>query len=995
MQRTFLLFTFLLIEAICLAQPNNNKPVESNGQYPFVHYTPKDGLISSRVRKAWQDSKGRMYFLTYSGLSIYDGARFRGYTTKDGLLIDLVNDMLEVGPDSFLVAINLHGLNALVNGKIKQVKLEGPGATLNQFFRDKDGTIYATSDEGIYRIDGNRITRCVTYSPFSPNEINYLGLIAGAGDHLVFYTNNLREDKLLYLFNKKTNKIEDVSPVALFDVQNSPDGTIWVCTHNGLYTIDSVAMKNGKLELKKYPLQGEAANIIPFSILFGREGEMLLFRAKRGSVFCHKDGSQLYIPSPGPGLDIVQSAFLDRENVLWICYDGNGVYKLSNTNLQTRETFFDESTSNINSISPCGRDSTWFSMTNQRWMLQTGDQKKIFAVNLDNQSRMIRTTATDAYAVTMHRLHVAPLPTRPPNVLHFRSIMELPDTSSFGARNIIDAAGNILVHERNGLWAINRDGPIATFPIGYFDLVEGIHLGTQGKLWLVGRSSGVQLLSLHPDNPSNYFVKEKTFFEEIEGGSPRCSMIDKNGLLWIGTRYNGLFAFAISDTGQSMKKIYHFTRYNGLTDNFVVSLANDDANNIIVGTQTGLDRLIQTVSGFRPENITKSNNIFHFITTVWTDAHNNAYAFTNTKSILQVTPPVVSPADAEPQLLIESIRINGESIPVSKEGTRLSYYQRNIVFSVAAPTFIDEKQVQYSYRLSGSGNTEWSIPGDNADISLLNLAPGKYILEVSAIFPSTSYSPKEIQYTFEIRPPWWQTWWFRIALAVLIVSGVMLVIRFYYRRKLEKEKTVLERKQAIEKERTRIATDMHDDLGAGLSRIKFLSETMGLKQQMQQPIEDDINSIRQYSHEMIDKMGEIVWALNEKNDSLSDLLSYTRAYAAAYLAQNNIHCSIESPDQFPSLVVSGEYRRNIYLAVKEALHNVVKHSKATEVTIQINIDDHLSVMIHDNGIGFSTSNVRPYNNGLPNMQKRLADIGGKLEIESVNGTTLKLEAPLS
>src|SRR4030095_265051 len=108
----------------------------------------------------------------------------------------------------------------------------------------------------------------------------------------------------------------------------------------------------------------------------------------------------------------------------------------------------------------------------------------------------------------------------------------------------------------------------------------------------------------------------------------------------------------------------------------------------------------------------------------------------------------------------------------------------------------------------------------------------------------------------------------------------------------------LEKQQLVEKERTRIATDMHDDMGAGLSRIKFLSETIGIKKQQQQPIEEDLGKIREYSHDMIDKMGEIVWALNEKNDSLNDLLSYTRAYAVEYLSQNGIRSSIQMPEHF-------------------------------------------------------------------------------------------------
>src|SRR4029078_5200124 len=147
----------------------------------------------------------------------------------------------------------------------------------------------------------------------------------------------------------------------------------------------------------------------------------------------------------------------------------------------------------------------------------------------------------------------------------------------------------------------------------------------------------------------------------------------------------------------------------------------------------------------------------------------------------------------------------------------------------------------------------------------------------------------------------------------------------------EKEKVILERQQAIEKERTRIATDMHDDLDAGLSRIKFLSETIGIKKQKQTPFEEDISKSREYSHEMIDKMGEIVWALNEKNDSLSDLLSYSRSYAVEYLSQSGIECKVEVPDSFPAVFVSGEFRRNIYLVLKEALHNIVKHAQAGKV----------------------------------------------------------------
>jgi signal transduction histidine kinase len=265
---------------------------------------------------------------------------------------------------------------------------------------------------------------------------------------------------------------------------------------------------------------------------------------------------------------------------------------------------------------------------------------------------------------------------------------------------------------------------------------------------------------------------------------------------------------------------------------------------------------------------------------------------------------------------------------------------------------------------------------------------------VRADFPEAMYQSQIVNYSFTIQPPWWRTWWFIVIFAIFIASLLIVVIRFYYNRKMEKQRSFLEKQQAVEKERTRIATDMHDDLGAGLSRIKFLSETIGIKKQRQLPFEEDISKIREYSHEMIDKMGEIVWALNEKNDSLNDLLSYTRSYTAEYLSQNGIRCTIDEPEQLPASFVSGEFRRNIFLTVKEALHNIVKHSQADAVCIQIQKDKNLTIIIKDNGIGFDENNTRQFSNGLHNMKKRMNDINGNLEITNQKGTTIKLTAPL-
>ncbi|MGZ5248457.1 MAG: sensor histidine kinase, partial [Flavitalea sp.] len=230
------------------------------------------------------------------------------------------------------------------------------------------------------------------------------------------------------------------------------------------------------------------------------------------------------------------------------------------------------------------------------------------------------------------------------------------------------------------------------------------------------------------------------------------------------------------------------------------------------------------------------------------------------------------------------------------------------------------------------------------------------------------------------------------------IGMIGILLRLYYHRKfsrqLEKQKLVVEKQQAIEKERTRIAADMHDDLGAGLSRIKFLSETIDIKKQQELPIDEDISKIREYSSQMITKMGEIVWALNEKNDLLSELLSYTRSYAMEYLEQEGIICNVVLPEVLPNLFVSGEFRRNIFLSVKEILHNVVKHAGAEKVTIHINLDRHLQITICDNGIGINATNIRVGGYGLNNIEKRMEDLQGTMKVSSKGGTTIILTVKL-
>lgn len=958
-------------------------------QYPFVHYTPKDGLVNSRIRKAFQDSKGRMYFMTYGGLSVYDGVRFKNYTTQNGLLNDLVNDILEVGEDSFLVAANTCGLNVLVHGEMKTLKTLPNGChVLNQFLKSNDGKIYITSDDGLYELQDSIVKRLLPSGPF-----DYLGNVAEFKDLIVFGTNDLKHFTGLFLYDRKAGKvINTLAQQVVLNLKSDHQGIIWASTPAGLKNLDTLALAQGKLVLREpYRSFTDEIPLAGGTINFDAKNNLVLLTGKE--IFRFRQGKPpLFIASPDP-TSIIQSFFIDHEDVLWICHDGNGIYKLSNTNLQESDMFSRLNSSGIKNIKAINPSLVWASMKNHQWIQRTGSKNKVFSISPKLDITPLQNSESHLYGVYLNQLYMAPTPKENENTIHFTKIMTLADSVNFGGESVIDPNGNVILFERLNLCVFKDGKLISTYPFPFYDLIQGMYIDKNKELWVISRSKGVAIFSLHPETPSQYLKKEYQFSEEMETASPRSMVVDKNEMLWIGTRYHGLLAYEYKDG--KLRKRYHLQTPNGLTDNFVTALACDDNGNLIIGTQTGLDRLVRSSdSTFRLENITKSNNIFTYIIYAWSEA-NASFAFSNSGVVYKVEPVTHSQESFQPQLVIEDMKVNGRSVSRSGPSLKLEYYQRNISLSVAAPTFIDEKQVKFSYRLSGNGNNQWSDTSSVADINLVNLSPGDYTLYVKAFFPSTDYSPKEETLIFEIMPPWWQTVFFRLMAASFIMGMLIVAVRLYYRIKLRRQRTLLEKRQAVERERTRIATDMHDDLGAGLSRIKFLSETIGMKKQQQLPIEEDISKIREYSHEMIDKMGEIVWALNEKNDSLSDLLSYTRAYAVEYLSQNGIDCTIEAPDIFPGDFVSGEFRRNVFLTVKEALHNIVKHAQASAVILKIETGHDLLIEIKDDGTGFDRNNFRPFSNGIMNMQKRIKEINGRFEMANEQGTTIRINVPLN
>ncbi len=242
-------------------------------------------------------------------------------------------------------------------------------------------------------------------------------------------------------------------------------------------------------------------------------------------------------------------------------------------------------------------------------------------------------------------------------------------------------------------------------------------------------------------------------------------------------------------------------------------------------------------------------------------------------------------------------------------------------------------------------------------------------------------------------------WTFLVGIVALLSIGILLVRNFRQKQKLHqqslkalKAEDELKVKTELEKERTRIASDMHDDLGAGLTRIKFIAENISEKSK-DETLQPDIKKLKASSIELVENMAEIIWAMNEKNNSLEDLVFYLRSYAVDYCTENGLACEFILPENIQAKIIGGEVRRNIYLILKESLHNIVKHADAKKVTIDFQTGGKLSLIITDDGKGFKET-IHQSGNGLLNIEQRVKVLKGKFSISNSPGTAIHFEMPL-
>jgi len=584
----------------------------------------------------------------------------------------------------------------------------------------------------------------------------------------------------------------------------------------------------------------------------------------------------------------------------------------------------------------------------------------------------------------------------------------------------LGTAGGRLIH-RTAAGII--DTSLTPRPVGV--QLRVMHRDRSGNLWIGGFPSGLFWL------PSG----EATHLEDfVERGFPKATVTaiaaDTNGVVWIGTsagdlhRYhNGRFDLFSAESGLPRFSIGSLSvgkdnslwvgtlgaglgrfregraefpgRRVELIDNVVTELVEDDYGWLWIGSTRGISRVrvaeleavlagriertaavhygpsdglanLQCASGSQPSVCMTRKGMLRFATS---------------KGALSVEPAALPMNLRPPPLILEELIVDGERIKDQAE-VFLPYNFKKIEFRYTAMSFVAPERVLFKRRLVGF-DEGWIEDGTARSAVYPRLRPGHYVFQFTSCNNDGVWNDESFALHFEVIPAFWQTIWFRVAGAVAFAGlgggGVFLVARWRMRRKLAR----LEQANALERERTRISRDLHDDLGARLTQMALLTDLAGEDPGASADLKTQIHEVSQQARSAVQSLDETVWLMNPQKDTLEHLIGYMARYAEQFFHATSIACRLEICRRPPDCSVPGNIRRDIFLLVKEALNNVLKHSGASEVWLKIAVRGSvLRIVVQDDGKGFEWNQTDPQREGLENMRRRAEGAGIKLVARS-------------
>jgi ligand-binding sensor domain-containing protein/signal transduction histidine kinase len=989
-------------------------------QLPIKTYTTSDGLPRNGINNIVRDSHGFLWFCTLEGLSRFDGYTFTNYGVEQGVPDRMVTDLIETRGGEYWIAtfnglarFNPNGVPAnAARDKKADKRRTGPrfvnyptnwlpnARYVVALLEDRDGTIWFTTTAGLghlQKVGGQWQIRAVDLGPLA-TDVNPLlqdkdgALWIGTYAHGLYrrwpdgrVERYAGRNGLPYGPGEHDHQIR-----ALLEDRN---GRLWVGTNQGLF----------QLVLK--PAPGQSVIARTFTTKQGLPHNLVnaLMQSSDGEIWIGTLGGLAELSSEGntegwkltsyPAMSKSIDAFVeDRDRNLWMG-TGIGAMRLARNGFTTygaNEGFGDKGVNSI--FEDQAGEVCVINKLHNKLTLHRFDGTRFESVPFNLPPRItylgwgwnqiaLQDHAGEWWLATGQGL------CRYPRVTRFEALAFTPPLAIYTSNNGMGGDEVFRIYEdfRRDVW-VSGAGIVtrwerATQTFHAAELHEGVSAFAEdrlGNLWM-----GFMLHDL-----ARYRDGRFTLFTPAEGlpeGSIYSLLVDHLGRLWIGSNRGGVAK--VDNLGAERPRFIKFPGTEGLSDTDVECLTEDRWGRIYIGTGHGLYRLDPETG--RTKRYTAAEGLAGDPNVAFSD-RNGVLWFGSSEGLSRLVPELEKPeSHPRPPIRITALRVAGIPYPVSELGeTRLAGLvleptQNDLQVDFASLNFGVGEVLRYQFRLEGGGE-DWSPPTDQRSINLARLASGEYRLQVRAVNGDGMASAAPATISFKVLAPVWRRAWFLAAAGLLMALAVYGFYRYRLAQRLE-----------LEHVRTRIATDLHDDIGSSLSGMAFLSEAVKRQMGSSRPEAFEmVSEVAAMARGLARSLSDVVWSIDPQRDDLNNVITRVRQ-SAAVLESQGIAWLLEAPPQPEKVKLTPEQRHHLFLIFKEALNNIARHAHCTSASLTITVGDHkLHAEIVDDGCGFGSEEHQ--GNGLRNMKLRAEQLGGRIIVDSAagRGVRLNLTVPL-
>jgi ligand-binding sensor domain-containing protein/signal transduction histidine kinase len=996
-------------------------------QLPVRTYTTADGLARDRVFKIVPDPRGFLWFCTYDGLSRFDGYEFVNYSVAQGLPHRVVFDLLITRSGDYWVATSagVARFNPLASSSESKFKTYLPAGrpdaeVVTDLYEDSSGTIWVGTGNGLFKLRQNGSDWQLDYVSLGENAGEQLGVTTVVEDSPGVLWIGAEQGLFRRVSDGKAERFSTKDGLPhphVRDILRDPAGTVWVATGLGLCRLVSNVRAGQPIVERLYTKKDGLLNESIFSLFRTASGWLWISTMLGISEFSPD-------PLPGGGHFInysrehglsdagIRTIAEDHDGNLWLGSESGGVMKI------TRRGFTSYSEADgleHGRIAALGEDRNGelFVVTGSlkapSFHIHHFDGRRFRNIPINLPAGVVPTWGWNQLLVH-DRSRQWWVPTTS-GLFQFPAVHALDELASarpvkvYTSQNGLSGNEPFRLYEdsRGDIWISIISSPSVAY-LNRFEPSTGKFYAYAHDIALRADSAptafqedrnGNVWIGFYWGNLSRYRNGKFEPFTKVDGvpaGMIRALFLDHLGRLWIASAEGGLAR--VDDPSQERPTFVQYTVKEGLSSDQITCITEDQWGRIYIGTGIGIDRLDPETG--RIKRFTTADGLPNgFVSVAYRD-RNNILWFGTLQGLSKLVPTSDGPSEAPP-ILIQQVRVAGSDLPMSDLGvTQLGNLEfeanRNqLEIKFVSLGFRSGEVLRYQFMLDGA-DRDWGAPTNQRYVNYANLKPGSYRFRVRAVNADGVVSSEPASIAFTIVPPVWQRWWFIALILLLLVAVTHLIYRYHTRRLIE-----------LERVRTRIATDLHDDIGASLSKIAILSDVAGqeLSTIRDSPVAAPLAQIADTSRDCVDAMSDIVWAVNPQRDHLSDLTHRMRRFAEDLLDAKDIDFTIRSSLEDKDVALGADLRREVYLIFKECINNLVKHSDCTEAAVVFSVNGPwLVVSITDNGKGFepATNGNSPGmgGHGLASIQRRAHALGGSLQIDSglSRGTRVTLKVPI-